>query len=52
MVVGRFVFVGGSSGKTALDDDPKPRLHIKASVKVLQVWLNSPDVASPIVHTA
>ena len=51
MVVGRFVFVGGSSGKTALDNDPKPRLHIKASVKVLQVWLNSPDVAGPIVCT-
>ena len=51
MVVGRSVFVGGSSGKTALENDPKPRLHIKASAKVPQVWLNSPDVAGPIVHT-
>ena len=25
--------------------------HIKASVKVLKVWLNSPDVAGPIAQT-
>ena len=42
---------GGGSGKTALESDPKARLHVKASVKVLQVWLNSPDVAGPIVYT-
>ena len=38
--------------KTGLESDPKAQLHIKASVKVLQVWLNSPDVAGPIVYTA
>ena len=42
---------GGSSGKIALESDPKVRLHIKASVKVLQVWLSGPDVAGPIVRT-
>ena len=40
----------GSSGKTALESDPKARLRIKASAKVLQVWLNSPDVAGPIIY--
>ena len=38
--------------KNAFESDPKARLHVKASVKVLQVWLNSPDVAGPIVYTA
>ena len=42
---------GGGSGKTALVCDLKPRLHIKASVKVLQLWLNSSNVAGPIVYT-
>ena len=43
---------GGCAGSgTALVCDPKPRLHIKASVKVLQLWLDSSDVAGPIVYT-
>ena len=42
---------GSGAGKTALEAEPKPRLHIKATVKVLQVWLNSPDVAGPLVYT-
>ena len=42
---------GGSSEKTALKSDPKARLHAKASAKVLQVCLNSPDGADPIVYT-
>ena len=33
---------GDSSEKPALEFDPKLRPHIKASVKVLQLWLNSP----------
>ena len=37
--------------RTALEAGPKARLHIKASVKVLQVQLNSPDVAGPIART-
>ena len=41
----------GSSGKTTLESNPKARLHNKASAKVLQMWLNSPDVAGPIVYT-
>ena len=40
---------GSRAGKTALEAEPKPRLHIKATVKVLQVWLNSSDVAGPLV---
>ena len=35
---------GSGGGKTALEADPKARLHIKAPVKVLQVRLNGPDV--------
>ena len=42
---------GDSSEKAALESDPKARLRIKAPVKVLQVWLNSPDGAGPIVYT-
>ena len=43
---------GGCAGNgTALVCDPKPRLHIKASVKVLQLWLDSSEVAGPIVYT-
>ena len=42
---------GSGAGKTALEAEPKARLHIKATVKVLQVWLNSPDVAGPLVYT-
>ena len=43
---------GSSSGagKSALECDTTPRLHVKALVKVLQLWLNSPDVAGPIVY--
>ena len=40
---------GSGAGKTALEAEPKPRLHIKATVKVLQVWLNSSDVSGPLV---
>ena len=46
---------GGDSGEmvtryqTALVCDPEPRLHIKAPVKMLQLWLDSSDVAGPIV---
>ena len=43
---------GGSSGRTALESDPKAQLHIKVSVKVLQVWLNSHDADGPLVYTA
>ena len=42
---------GGGNAKTALQADPKARLHIKTSVKVLQLWLNSLDVAGPLVYT-
>ena len=42
---------GGGNGKPAIKSDPKPQLHVKASVKVLQLWLNSPDVAGPIAFT-
>ena len=42
---------GSGAGKTALEAEPKARLHIKATVKVLQVWLNSPDIAGPLVCT-
>ena len=40
----------GGSGKNALVCDPKPCLHVKAALKVLQLWLNSSDVAGPIVY--
>ena len=42
---------GGGAGKTALDSEPKPRMHIKTTVKLLQVWLNSPEVAGPLVFS-
>ena len=42
---------GSGAGKTALESEPKPRLHIKATVKVLQVWLNGLDVSGPLVYT-
>ena len=42
---------GGGNAKTALQADPKARLHIKTFVKVLQLWLNSPDVAGPLAFT-
>jgi len=40
---------GGSSGKIALESDPKARLHIKAPVKLLKLWLKSSDVPGPVV---
>ena len=42
---------GGGAGKTALEAEPKPRLHIKATVKLLQVFLNSADVNGALVFT-
>ena len=42
---------GGGAGKTALEADPKPRLHIKATVKLLQIFLNSADVNGALVFT-
>ena len=42
---------GGGNAKTALQADPKARLHVKTSVKVLQLWLSSLDVAGPLVFT-
>ena len=42
---------GGGNAKTALQADPKARLHVTMSVKVLQSWLNSLDVAGPLVYT-
>ena len=42
---------GGGAGKTALDSEPKPRMHIKTTVKLLQVWLNSPEVTGPLVYS-
>ena len=30
---------GGGAGKTALESKPKPRMHIKTTVKLLQNWL-------------
>ena len=43
---------GKGSEKTALEPNPKPRVHIKASAKVLQLWLSSPDEAGPIAYTS
>ena len=45
--------VGGSSsaagaGKSALENAPKPRCHLKAQVGVLKTFLNSADVTAPI----
>ena len=52
VVAGRFSCALNALGTLdALLCDPKPRLHIKAPVKVLQLWLNSSDVAGPIVYT-
>ena len=42
---------GGGAGKTALDSEPKPRMHIKTTVKLLQNWLNSPEVNGPLVYS-
>ena len=42
---------GGGAGKTALDSEPKPRMHIKTTVKLLQIWLNSPEVNGPLVYS-
>ena len=42
---------GGGNAKTALQADPKARLHVKTSVKVLQLWLNSLDVAGPLAYS-
>ena len=42
---------GGGNAKTALQPDPKARLHIKTSVKVLQQYLNSLEVSGPLVFT-
>ena len=42
---------GSGAGKTALEAESKARLHIKATIKVLQVWLNSTGVAGPLVYT-
>ena len=41
---------GGGNAKTALQADPKARLHVKASVKVLQLWLNSLEVSGPLAY--
>ena len=42
---------GGGAGKTALDSEPKPRMHVKTAVKLLQVWLNSLEVSGPLVYS-
>ena len=42
---------GGGAGKTALDSEPKPRMHIKTTVKLLQNWLNSLEVNGPLVYS-
>ena len=42
---------GGGAGKTTLDSEPKPRMHIKTTVKLLQNWLNSPEVNGPLVYS-
>ena len=42
---------GGGNAKTALQADPKARLHVKTSVKVLQLWLNSLEVSGPLAFT-
>ena len=41
----------GGNAKTALQADPKAWLHVKTPVKVLQLWLNSLDVAGPLVYS-
>ena len=42
---------GGGNAKTALQPDPKARLHIKTTVKVMQQWLNSLEVSGPLAFT-
>ena len=42
---------GGGNATTALQADPKARFHVKTSVKVLQLWLSSLDVAGPLVYS-
>ena len=42
---------GGGAGKTALESKPKPRMHIKTTVKLLQNWLNGPEVSGPLVYS-
>ena len=43
--------VAAEAKKNVLVCDPKPRLHIKAPVKLLKLWLKSSDVPGPVVYT-